>query len=112
MIEHNATSMWEHWDSWTEEKGFASPKMNSFNQYALGSVGRWLYQYMAGIDTDNEEVGFEKIIIKPHIGLGINRTEAIYRSVKGTIRVNWQVVGNTFDLKVSYFYLIIPSQSK
>ena len=26
--------------------------MNSFNHYSLGSVGEWLYRYVAGIDVD------------------------------------------------------------
>jgi len=38
-IRNGATTLWERWDGWTEEKGFQSPNMNSFNHYSLGSVG-------------------------------------------------------------------------
>ena len=34
MINSGATTIWEHWDSWSEEKGFQDPTMNSFNHYA------------------------------------------------------------------------------
>ena len=50
-IANGATTIWERWDGWTGEKGFQSPKMNSFNHYSLGSVGEWLFGAMAGIDA-------------------------------------------------------------
>lgn len=79
--------MWERWDGWTEQKGFQNPNMNSFNHNAFGSVGKWLYQYMVGIDTDETEVGFRKIIIKPHICLGnLTNATGVYKSVRGVIR--------------------------
>jgi len=48
-IKQGATTMWERWDSWTRENGFKADGMNSFNHYAFGSIGEWLYEYMAGI---------------------------------------------------------------
>ena len=47
-IEHGATTVWERWDGWTSEKGFQSARMNSFNHYALGSVGEWLMKTVRG----------------------------------------------------------------
>lgn len=92
--------MWERWDGWSKEKGFQDPKMNSFNHYAFGSVGRWLFQFMAGIDTDLSGVGFKKIIIKPYIGVGINSTNATYSSIRGDISSSWNIRNNIFTLKV------------
>lgn len=102
MIENGATTMWEHWDSYSKENGILDPwdHMNSFNQYPLGAVGRWIYQYMAGIDTDEKEVGFKKIVIRPHIGKGINRTQAWHVSPRGLIEVIWEIKDNTFDIEV------------
>ena len=51
-IRQGATTIWERWDGWTEEHGFQTPMMNSFNHYSLGSVGQWLYEYVAGIRLD------------------------------------------------------------
>ena len=42
--------MWERWNSWTPEKGFGEAGMNSFNHYAYGAIGEWLYRTVAGID--------------------------------------------------------------
>lgn len=99
-IKNNATTIWERWDGWTKEKGFQDPKMNSFNHYGFGSVGRWMFQSMAGIDTDEVEVGFKKILITPHVAHGVNRTSAEYHSVRGVIKTSWKVVNNNFTLSV------------
>jgi alpha-L-rhamnosidase len=102
-IKYNATTIWERWDGWTKEKGFQTPRMNSFNHYSLGSVGRWLYQSMAGIDTDNIEVGFKKILIKPHPGEGITYVSAAYKSINGLIKSHWETNGTEFVFKVKQF---------
>ena len=41
--------MWERWDGWSPEHGLQTPAMNSFNHYAFGSVGEWLYEWMGGL---------------------------------------------------------------
>nr|MDQ3604118.1 family 78 glycoside hydrolase catalytic domain [Actinomycetota bacterium] len=61
-VKNGATTIWERWDGWTEENGFQSPNMNSFNHYSLGSVGEWLYRYVAGIDQDPGGTGYERIL--------------------------------------------------
>ncbi|MBR7107468.1 MAG: family 78 glycoside hydrolase catalytic domain [Lentisphaeria bacterium] len=57
---NGATTMWEHWDSWTPERGFKDPKMNSFNHYAYGAVLDWIVGFAAGIKPDMD--------IDPHPG--------------------------------------------
>lgn len=99
MVKNGATNIWEHWDSWTEEKGFHN---SSFNSLALGSVGSWLFQYVAGINIDEEEVAFKKIIIKPHIGDGLDNAFLVYFSKYGYIKVAWQNFGDSFYIEVNY----------
>lgn len=48
-------------------------------------------QYMGEINTDEEKVGFEKIVIKPHIGSGVNHASAIFYSSQGAIMVDWEI---------------------
>lgn len=67
-IKQGATTIWERWDGWTEEKGFQDPGMNSFNHYSLGSVGEWLYSTIAGIDFDPENPGYRHILFNPQPG--------------------------------------------
>ena len=81
-IRHGATTIWERWDGWTEEHGFQTPLMNSFNHYSLGSVAQWLYEYVAGIRLDPERPGYEHVVIAPEPG-GLEWARATYRSVSG-----------------------------
>ncbi|RYG69125.1 alpha-L-rhamnosidase, partial [bacterium] len=101
-IKQGATTIWERWDGWTEEKGFQDVGMNSFNHYSLGSVGEWLYGHVAGIATDPNYPGFERIIVKPHPGPGLTFANGSYDSVRGRIVSNWKVQGGvtTYDVTI------------
>jgi alpha-L-rhamnosidase len=99
-IRNGATTIWERWDGWTEETGFQSPNMNSFNHYSLGSVGEWLYRYVAGIDLDPTKPGYERIVIRPRPGGGLTRAKGEYDSVRGRIASAWSIEGDRFKLEV------------
>ncbi|MBW7988430.1 MAG: Bacterial alpha-L-rhamnosidase [Planctomycetes bacterium] len=98
-IKNGATTIWERWDGWTEEKGFQTPGMNSFNHYAFGSIGRWLFGSVAGIDTDGP--GYKRIIIQPRPGGGLDYAKASYKSINGTIVSGWKIKGDKFTLNVT-----------
>jgi alpha-L-rhamnosidase len=93
MLSHGATTIWERWDGWSEEAGFQSPEMNSFNHYALGSVGEWLYRFVLGIDLAPGAVGFDRLVLRPHPGGSLTSAAGSYRSVRGRIGSSWQVSG-------------------
>jgi len=100
-IKHGATTIWERWDGWTEEHGFQDAGMNSFNHYSLGSVGQWLYQYVAGIERDNERPGYQHSIIRPYSGGELTYAKAEYASMYGLIKTHWQRDVNRFTLRVT-----------
>ena len=100
-IKNGATTIWERWDGWTEENGFQSPNMNSFNHYSLGSVGEWLYRYVAGIDQDPGGTGYERILVRPRPGRGLTSAHARYDSVRGTISSEWEISDGAFRLKTT-----------
>ena len=89
-IKQGATTIWERWDGYTKEKGFQDPGMNSFNHYSLGSVGQWLYQYVAGIDTDPNQPGYKHILLHPHPGPGLTQASTSYDSIRGPIVSDWK----------------------
>jgi alpha-L-rhamnosidase len=95
-VKHGATTIWERWDGWTEERGFQDPVMNSFNHYAYGSCGQWMFASMAGIDTDGP--GYQRIMIHPRIGGGITYVKSRYDSIRGPISVNWALQGDRLQL--------------
>ena len=98
-IKNGATTIWERWDGWTEDKGFQDPGMNSFNHYAFGSVGRWLFGTVAGIDNDTH--GYKQIRIEPKPGGGFTYAKANYKSIYGKIASNWKIEGDIFELNVT-----------
>jgi alpha-L-rhamnosidase len=98
-IKNGATTIWERWDGWTEEKGFQTPGMNSFNHYAFGSIGRWLFGSVTGIDTDGP--GYKRIIIHPRPGGGLDYAKTSYESINGKIVSDWKIKGGKFTLNVT-----------
>ncbi|MDH4239767.1 MAG: glycoside hydrolase family 78 protein [Phycisphaerae bacterium] len=98
-IKNGATTIWERWDGWTEDKGFQDPGMNSFNHYAFGSVGRWMFGVVAGIDTDGP--GYKRIIIHPQPGGGSSYAKAGYESIHGKIKSFWEIKDGKFTLNVT-----------
>lgn len=100
-IKQGATTIWERWDGWTEEKGFQNPGMNSFNHYAFGSIGEWLYRFVAGIDLDPEKPGYKHFRIKPFPGRGLEFVEAEYNSIHGKIISGWKVKGGKITMNVT-----------
>jgi alpha-L-rhamnosidase len=100
-IRQGATTIWERWDGWTEEKGFQSPNMNSFNHYSLGSVGEWLYRHVAGIGQEPRSSGYKHVVIHPHPGGDLTSARAEYDSVRGRIASEWEIVSGMFQLRVA-----------
>ncbi|MCJ7843201.1 glycoside hydrolase family 78 protein [Lederbergia sp. NSJ-179] len=97
QITKGATTIWEHWDGIKEDGTFWSADMNSFNHYAYGAIGDWLYRKVAGIELNEEKPGFRQFTIKPYIGEGLEWAEANLESIYGPIRSYWKkdASGNT-----------------
>ncbi|MGR3663044.1 MAG: family 78 glycoside hydrolase catalytic domain [Paracoccaceae bacterium] len=100
-IAHGATTIWERWDGWTPESGFQSAAMNSFNHYAYGSVGEWLYARMAGIDWDEDDPGFRTIRFRPLFNKDIGWVKAKYQATTGEISSDWQMSGDDVTWTIS-----------
>jgi alpha-L-rhamnosidase len=88
QVKLGSTTMWERWDGWTPDKGFQDPAMNSFNHYAFGSVGQWMYRTVGGIEPDAP--GFKKITLRPMPGPGLEFARAQLDSIRGTIASEWR----------------------
>jgi alpha-L-rhamnosidase len=100
-VTRDATTIWERWDGIKPDGTFQNAGMNSFNHYAYGAVGDWLYRVVAGINPDPQTPGFKKIIVKPHPGNAMNNVSASHESSYGTIKSEWLIKDNTLSLKVT-----------
>jgi len=94
-ITRGATTIWERWDA---IKPDGSIQETSFNHYAYGAVGRWLYENVAGIRA--AAPGYQKILIKPEIGGGLSWAKGSYLSGFGKIVSQWRVFGKKVLMKV------------
>jgi alpha-L-rhamnosidase len=101
-VTQGATTIWERWDGWTHDKGFQDPGMNSFNHYAYGAIGEWLYSVVAGLDLDPEQPGYKHLVLRPHPGGGLEHARASLQTRYGLAESNWQLNGNalTWDVTV------------
>jgi len=89
-VKMGATTIWERWDGMKPDSSFQTPTMNSFNHYAYGAIGDWMYRVMVGLDTDEEVVGYKKITIRPHIGQQITQAAATYQTRYGKLSAGWK----------------------
>jgi alpha-L-rhamnosidase len=98
-IEQGATTIWERWNSYTRKDGFGDVGMNSFNHYAYGACGEWMFGRMLGIDTDG--IGYKTIRMTPELGEGVTWARGHYDSIHGRISSDWKMEGNTFTWSVT-----------
>ena len=101
MIENGATTIWERWDGYVKGRGFQDPGMNSFNHWAFGSVGEWMWRSIVGINPDDANPGYKRFIIHPRPGGGLTWAKGEYNSIRGKIVSDWRIEKGKLTLKVS-----------
>ncbi|MFD0696757.1 family 78 glycoside hydrolase catalytic domain [Paenibacillus sp. GCM10027628] len=89
-VTKGATTIWEHWDGIKSDGSFWNDDMNSYNHYAYGAIGDWLYRVAVGIDTMEAEPGYKAIRIKPHMGEQLSFAEATHQTMYGEIQAGWK----------------------
>lgn len=94
-VKHGATTMWEAWDAINEDGEVGGC---SFNHYAFGCVGNYLYQKLAGIQHGTP--GYKEIIIAPKFNCGLVEVEGSYESVYGKIVSEWKKKDKGYNLSI------------
>ncbi|CAM3971267.1 glycoside hydrolase family 78 protein [Pseudoalteromonas mariniglutinosa] len=102
-VTQGATTVWERWDGYTHDKGYAK-KAGSLNHYAYGAIGQWLYDRVAGISPLS--AGYKTISIAPLISTHLTSAEGEYKSPYGEIKSKWQKTDSGLILEV-----IIPANT-
>lgn len=96
-----ATTIWERWDGIKPDGSFQTPGMNSFNHYAYGAIGDWMYRVAAGIQPDPEVPGFKVIQIKPVVTKKLNFVQADLVTYYGKVASEWRWEPGQMSMKVS-----------
>ncbi|HWJ81652.1 MAG TPA: glycoside hydrolase family 78 protein [Nocardioides sp.] len=98
-IGRGATTVWERWNSINPDGSFNDVGMNSFNHYAYGAVGEWMYRTMAGVSA--AEPGYRKILVAPQPGDGIDHVDFSHETPYGTVRSAWSTADGPMTLDVT-----------
>ncbi|OPZ64532.1 MAG: Bacterial alpha-L-rhamnosidase [bacterium ADurb.Bin478] len=102
-ITKGATTIWERWDGIKADGSFQDAGMNSFNHYAYGAIGEWLYRIVAGVEIDPQQPGYKHIIFQPHPGGGLTQAKAEVRSLYGPVACGWEIKDKKMRLN-----LVVP----
>ena len=94
-INQGATTMWERWNSYSHADGFGDANMNSFNHYAYGAIGQFMYERVAGLSPDPAIPGYKHFFIRPMIGGPLNSASAELETPYGKAKSGWK---NSADL--------------
>jgi len=103
------TTIWERWDALrpdgtvntadlTHPGDDTGGGMVSFNHYAGGAVGDWLYRRVAGLEATSG--GYKTFLVAPRPGGGLTWARATHESPYGEICSAWTLADGTFALDV------------
>jgi len=99
-ISKDATTIWERWDGIKPDGTFQDAGMNSFNHYAYGAIGDWMYRVIAGIDIDPKQPGYKHILLQPHPGGGLTFAKGSVHSMYGRVASGWELKDGKMTLSV------------
>ncbi|MBC2839326.1 family 78 glycoside hydrolase catalytic domain [Robiginitalea sp. SC105] len=99
-VTRGATTIWERWDGIKPDGTFQTPSMNSYNHYAYGAIGDWMYQHIAGIQALEEGPGYQRFRIAATPGAAIEHAEGTLRTYYGKIKSAWAFEGDRYIHKV------------
>ncbi|HKJ90106.1 MAG TPA: alpha-L-rhamnosidase C-terminal domain-containing protein, partial [Oceanipulchritudo sp.] len=98
-IRQGATTMWERWNSYSHSDGFGDAGMNSFNHYAYGAVGQWMYESVAGLVPDPEHPGYAHFFVSPLPGGGLEYAQVELLTACGPVASGWRFEGDTLVME-------------
>ena len=58
------------------------------NHPMFGSISAWFIRHLGGIQAADDAVGFDRIVIRPQTGHGLEWVKSSHRSVRGMIESN------------------------
>ncbi len=100
-VTRGATTIWERWDGIKPDSTFQTVGMNSFNHYAYGAIGDWLYRRVAGLDIDPDHPGYKHILIHPEPTDSLTYARATHDSPYGTVASGWERAGEQLTVEVT-----------
>jgi alpha-L-rhamnosidase len=95
-----ATTIWERWDGIKPDSTFQAITMNSFNHYAYGAIGDWMYRSMTGLDSDIDAPGYKAIRVEPRPGGGFTQAASDLQTLYGQAASHWKLEDGNLILDI------------
>lgn len=96
-----ATTMWERWNSYTIENGFGPVDMNSFNHYAYGAIGEWMFSHVIGVQRDEDKPAYKHFILQPKVGGEMSFAKGGFETPYGPVRSGWEKTSDGYVYRVT-----------
>ena len=103
QVKMGATTIWERWDG-LDENGECpigddgTDIMISYNHYASGAVGDFLYRRVAGIEA--VEPGYKTFKVQPVLGGGLTWARSNVLTPYGQVSSGWKIENGQFTIEV------------
>lgn len=98
-VKMGATTIWERWDGIKPDGTFQTPGMNSFNHYAYGAIGDWMYRTITGLQETAP--GYKKILVAPQPGGTLTSAAAELQTLYGVAKSSWKIESGLLKLDIT-----------
>ena len=88
-VTKGATTIWERWNGIKPDGSFQYPSMNSFNHYAYGAIGEWMYANLMGLKVNEDFPGFKRYKVQPLFDKNLDFIKGSFDSNYGKIQIAW-----------------------
>jgi len=99
-VTRGATTIWERWDGIKPDGDLETPSMNSYNHYAYGAIGDWMYQNIAGIRAVDSHPGYKEFLIQVVPGGDLTEARGSLKTYYGQIESSWRVADGSYRQEV------------
>ena len=96
QVEQGATSVWENWNAIRPD---GTVTASSFNHYALGCVGDWIYRHIGGLRR--VAPGWQTVEFAPDLNCGLEYADCGYQTPYGKVGCRWQKTEVGFELELT-----------
>lgn len=88
-VTKGATTIWERWNGIMSDGNLSDAGMNSYNHYAYGAIGEWMYNNLMGLKVNEKYPGFKRYTIEPIFDKNFEDIQGAFESNYGKIKVSW-----------------------
>ena len=96
QVVNGATTIWENWNAIRPD---GTVTASSYNHYALGCVGDWIYRHIGGLHR--KDAGWRCIEYAPDFDCGLDWAECSYQTPYGLAKCAWKKVDSGFAIEVT-----------